>query len=73
MEAMELLVACSKGDLPRVKALLGRGCSPNGTGEWRGAPLTVSASEGHHDVVSLLIARGADVDKEASRDQTALH
>ena len=60
----ELLDACTAGYLTRVKALLDRGCSPNGTGERRGTPLTVSARKGHHDVVSLLIASGADVDKK---------
>ena len=42
-------------------------------GDWRGTPLTVSARGGHHDVVSSLIASGADVDKKDTANQTALH
>ena len=73
MAEKEFLDACAEGDLPRVKALLDRGYSPNGTGDWRGTPLTVSAREGHHDVVSCLIASGADFDKKGRDDRTALH
>ena len=73
MDEKEFLDACTKGDLPIVKALLDRGCSPNGTDGRRGTPLTVSAREGHHDVVSLLIFRGADVDKKDENHRSALH
>ena len=62
----------TKRDLPRVKALLDGGCSPNGTYDRR-TRLTVSAREGHHDVVRRLIARGADVNEEDGLDRTALH
>ena len=62
MDDKVLLEACTKGNLPRVKELLDRGCSPNGTeGALGGTPLTVSARAGHRNVVSHLIKSGADV------------
>ena len=42
--------------------------------EWNRAPLTQAALKGHADVVSVLVEKGADVNKHEPCDgHTALH
>ena len=71
-----LIEACAKGDLPRVKQLLDAGVNVNACGtdgdSW--TPLTRAASAGKADVVRLLLEYGAEVDlpKHPGWDYTPL-
>ena len=60
----QLAVACSKGDLSAVKAVIAAGGSVNAVGEClygTKAPLEAAVSCKHVDVVKYLLAQGADV------------
>jgi ankyrin repeat protein len=59
MESLDLIAASSKGDLDRVKQLLAQGGIRVNFD--RGAALNNAASEGHTEVVKLLLSAGANV------------
>jgi hypothetical protein len=56
-----LVEAAGKGDLAKVKSLLGQGASPDGFGfDGNTTALVYAATYGHHDVVLLLLCSGAN-------------
>ncbi|XP_030511025.2 probable E3 ubiquitin-protein ligase XBOS32 [Cannabis sativa] len=69
-----LVSAARDGDLQEAKALLE--CNPRlvrySTFGVRNSPLHYSAAQGHHEVVSLLIESGVDINLRNYRGQTAL-
>lgn len=52
-------IACVRGSLPEVQALLGDGADVNAAGELSNTPLHEAAGQGHIEVVRLLLATGA--------------
>lgn len=72
-----LVCACgsqSEGHLEIIKTLLDRGVSnvdESATSNW--TPLQRACWEGHVQVVQLLLARGATLEKASNGGQTALH
>lgn len=59
-----LYAAARRGDVSAVAAVLDAGADPDGPGDDHGTTaLTVAAFQGHVDVVRLLLARGADIDR----------
>ncbi|KAJ9162871.1 hypothetical protein P3X46_022613 [Hevea brasiliensis] len=69
-----LVSAARDGDLQEAKALLE--CNPRlarySTFGVRNSPLHYSAARGHHEIVSLLIESGVDINLRNYRGQTAL-
>ncbi|XP_065849627.1 E3 ubiquitin-protein ligase XBAT32 isoform X1 [Euphorbia lathyris] len=69
-----LVSAARDGDLQEAKALLE--CNPRlarySTFGVRNSPLHYSAAQGHHEIVSLLIESGVDINLRNYRGQTAL-
>ena len=63
----EMLKACERGDLPKVRELLERDSTlVNAKDAHRKTPLHWAAGNGHQAVVELLIGNGADL---SARDQ----
>ncbi|MBS1144129.1 MAG: ankyrin repeat protein [Proteobacteria bacterium] len=59
---LPLRAACFDGDLAIVRELLGRGANPNAmASDGPGAPLRLALRTGHHDIVDLLLSKGAVV------------
>ena len=54
-----LLVAIANGRLETARLLLDRGADPNARSSWSGTALKVARDRSHHEVVALLLARGA--------------
>ena len=54
-----LHIACVRGSLPEVQALLEAGADVNAAGELSNTPLHEAAGQGHIEVVRLLLAAGA--------------
>jgi ankyrin repeat protein len=68
-----LLMASRNGDAPMIGALLAAGAEPNGATTNGTTALMLAAAAGKADAVTLLIARGANVNaKENARAETAL-
>ncbi|KAE8711232.1 E3 ubiquitin-protein ligase XBAT32 [Hibiscus syriacus] len=69
-----LVSAARDGDLQEAKALLE--CNPRlarySTFGARNSPLHYSAAQGHHEIVSLLLESGVDINLRNYRGQTAL-
>lgn len=69
-----LVSAARDGDLQEAKALLE--CNPRlarySTFGVRNSPLHYSAAQGHHEIVSLLLESGVDINLRNYRGQTAL-
>ncbi|KAK9274999.1 hypothetical protein L1049_022256 [Liquidambar formosana] len=69
-----LVSAARDGDLQEAKALLE--CNPRlarySTFGVRNSPLHYSAAQGHHEIVSLLLQSGVDINLRNYRGQTAL-
>jgi hypothetical protein len=62
MNSHELLDASDKGDIGKVKSLLQSGFNVNSqVDEWKIAPLHAAASNGHKEIVEILIANGANI------------
>jgi len=74
-----LLLACSNGDLDKIRSLLNHQPDTHATHVnihhlvHGGTPLHVAAFEGHLEVMKLLLDRGADVNGVAFNNSTALH
>ncbi|KAI8487113.1 hypothetical protein Bbelb_351830 [Branchiostoma belcheri] len=74
-----LLKAALQGDTVRVKQLLEEGVNPNATSTtsvlWaaQNSPLHLAALNGHHETVSVLLAAGADVNTQDTKEKTPLH
>jgi ankyrin repeat protein len=68
-----LMRAAREGDASRVRDLLASGCDPNVRGGSQGlTPLIVSAANGQHDVVELLLSHGASVELADTSGMTPL-
>lgn len=64
----ELLAESKRGNLRLVKVALDRGASANGSAfTTHGTPLVLASEQGWTEIASLLLQRGADVDKEDDR------
>ncbi|XP_037290764.1 BRCA1-associated RING domain protein 1 isoform X2 [Rhipicephalus microplus] len=68
-----LQVAAIKGDVTRVKALLGGGANPNVRDNAGWTPLHEASSQGALEVVRLLLAAGASVNAAGPDGVTPLH
>jgi ankyrin repeat protein len=64
-----LMVACLKGNLPAVQALLEKGVEINRPG-W--APLHYAAFSGNNDIVKLLLDKSAYIDAESPNKTTPM-
>lgn len=64
-----LMIASFQGNLPAVQALLARGAQVNREG-W--TPLHYAATNGHDDVVRLLIEKGARLDARSPNNTTPM-
>lgn len=64
-----LMLACYKGNLPAVEALLAKGAEVNRPG-W--APLHYAAAAGHNKIVQLLLDRAAYIDAESPNKTTPI-
>lgn len=64
-----LMIACFKGNLPAVEALLARGAEINRPG-W--TPLHYAAYSGNNDIVRLLLEKFAYIDAESPNKTTPL-
>ena len=70
---MDLVLACDRGDLEKVKSLIKAGTSVNARCPGSNVPgVTQAAAKGHYNIVKFLILKGADVNLKAIWDQTAL-
>ncbi|KAJ6698710.1 E3 UBIQUITIN-PROTEIN LIGASE XBOS32 ISOFORM X1-RELATED [Salix purpurea] len=69
-----LVSAARDGDIQEAKALLeyNRRLAKYSTFGVRNSPLHYSAAQGHHEIVSLLLESGADINLRNYRGQTAL-
>jgi ankyrin repeat protein len=62
MSSQELVQASDRGNIERVKSLIKSGVNVNfQEGEWKIAPLHSAASNGHKEIVEILIANGANI------------
>jgi ankyrin repeat protein len=57
----ELHAQIKRGDILRVKALIGSGVRPDARSRFGWTPLMLAAEAGHSPIVSYLITAGADV------------
>ncbi|TFW10560.1 ankyrin repeat domain-containing protein [Oxalobacteraceae bacterium OM1] len=64
-----LMIASFKGNIPAVKALLEKGAEPNRPG-W--TALHYAASEGHDEIVRILLDKSAYIDAESPNKTTPL-
>ena len=60
---MELLEAAKKGDFSKVKHLIESGCDVNYEDKDGYTALIFASFNGHLEIVKLLIAKGADINK----------
>jgi hypothetical protein len=66
--------SAGEGDSSEVERLLERGASPDAEGiDFIDRAIVVASSEGHRDIVALLIEHGADVNLRDSSGHTALY
>ncbi|KAL5467546.1 hypothetical protein EMCRGX_G031794 [Ephydatia muelleri] len=68
-----LHVACIKGDLKQVTALVGQGAEINATDNACWTPLHEACNHGHVQVVIYLLEKGANVNAEGMGGDTPLH
>jgi hypothetical protein len=69
-----LCTAAGDGDRAEVERLLERGASPDAEGiDFIDRAIVVASSEGHRDIVALLVEHGADVNLRDSSGHTALY
>jgi cytohesin len=68
-----ILEAAKAADVADVERHLRRGAHVNAGDEERNTPLHLAGSEGHRDVVALLLANDADVSAGNVRQETPLH
>lgn len=64
-----LMIASFKGNTPAVETLLARGASVHHAG-W--TPLHYAAASGHDEIVSLLLAHGAQLDARSPNNTTPM-
>jgi len=63
-----------EGDISRVEFLLGKGTSPNATDKSGYTPLHYAARQGHHQICTLLVQYGANLNAQTKAGgATALH
>ncbi|MEH6462280.1 ankyrin repeat domain-containing protein [Chitinimonas sp. JJ19] len=65
-------VACVRGDISEINALLDGGADVNVVGEFGNTPLHEAVGQGHCDVVRLLLDAGALFTLKNDFDETAL-
>jgi len=65
-------VACIRGSLDDVLALIEGGADVNAAGDLGYTPLHHAAEDGHLDILKLLLSRGADVSAKNEFGQTPL-
>ena len=68
-----IYTAAQFGDINGVKSLLKESVNINKIWGPAGSPLNIATANGHKDIVSLLIEKGAKVDFPNWRDYTAFH
>lgn len=61
--ASSIQSAAYKGDTKEISRLLDEGADVNEMSRWHYSPLIIAAMKGRHDVLKLLIERGAEVNK----------
>lgn len=71
MNEEELIKACEKDDLEKVKSLIGKGLDIDLEYKFW-TPLTKASEKGHSDIVEYLVENGAKINKENGHDWTAL-
>jgi ankyrin repeat protein len=64
----ELVGACERGSLEKVKSLLLKGANPSTVGA-----IHKASANGNMDIIQVLLEHGADVDVQDLGGQTALH
>jgi ankyrin repeat protein len=64
-------VACIRGDLEEIAALVHEGADVNATGELGNTPLHEAVDQGHIDVVKALLEYGASRNKSNNLGMTA--
>ena len=69
---MNLLKACKKGNVQRVKFLLEKDCNIETKGNTGWTPLIYSSCYGQFEVTKLLLENGADIEAKDITGQTPL-
>ena len=70
-EELELMEACEKGELEKVKSIIEKGLDIDlEYNNW--TPLTKASEKGHLNIVKYLVENGAKINKENGHDWTAL-
>ena len=69
----ELMFSAKRGDLAAVKTLLGRGADAKAMGPYALSVLEYGVASGNKEVVKAILAAGADVNSELSRDEYDRH
>ena len=69
---IDLRNAASIGNKDLAVKLLDQGVDPNQIGNLSSTPLMAACLNGHLDLIRLLISRGAEVDLQNERRETAL-
>ncbi len=72
LDSSELVEAAGNGQVETVRLLLDQGAKVDGPNEWGVVPL-LAAADGHHDVIVLLLARGADSTVSDDHGNCLLH
>jgi uncharacterized protein len=65
-----LHVACLRGNLEEVEALIRGGAAVNATGEFDNTPLHQAVQQGHGAIVKFLLEHGASTDAKNALGQT---
>jgi len=69
----DLITAAARGDLDRLRSLLGEGADPNGADERGRTALHDAGAQGQLEAVRFLLDHGANVSAADERGRTALH
>ena len=70
---LDLIEACSTGNLEKVNNLLEAGADPNQIGRYQETPLHWAIDRGYLDIAELLLKAGADPNQADILEETSLH